>query len=462
MNIRNLFRKRIVPAVMALGMSAAAMTVTAGAFDNSVREGVVPVVFYLKSAQVKYLSADGNTVTDGSYLGEMEYSSGSGFFVGNPDEDPQYVVTNEHVVDDFVNANEGENFILQLGTLSDGSTKFLVSESCEMRVYYSESDYDVAYIDCYGDVSKVDLAVLRLRNPTNKRHALSISAIDESIVGETVYTVGFPGNADNDYTSASKYGVEDCTVHKGSAGKIVMNEGKGVERLSVDAVIQHGNSGGPLVDEAGNVIGVNTNGHTTAPSDLEREVDYYSITSNELMRFLDKNNIPYQKAGTGSSFNAVPIIIIAAAVVVVGAGVVVFLVVRKKKAAGAPAAQAGAKGAPAAEAGSAAGKALVRSLAPQHSGLCVAVNSSPVVIGRNTNSCKIVYKEGTEGVSGVHCSVSYDQNTGVFSLTDLGSTYGTFLMNGQKLTPNTPVMLKPGDSFIVGGRDNVCRVEIQK
>lgn len=461
MNIRNIFRKRIVPAVMALGMSAAAMTVTAGAFDNSVREGVVPVVFYLKGAQVKYVSADGNTVS-GGYLGDIECSSGSGFFVGNPDEDPQYIVTNDHVVNDFLSANEGEQFKILLEAYGDGSIRYLMSDSCEMRVYYSESDYDVAYIDCYGDVSKVDLAVLRLRNPTNKRHALSISAIDESIVGETVYTVGFPGNADNEFTSASKYGVEDCTVHKGSAGKIVMNEGKGVERLSIDAVVQHGNSGGPLVNEDGNVIGVNTNVESNSPYQNQIEVDYYSITSNELMRFLDKNNIPYQKAGAGSSFNAVPIIIIAAAVVVVGAGVVVFLVVRKKKAAGAPAAQAGAKGAPAAAAGSAAGKALVRSLAPQHSGLCVAVNSSPVVIGRNTNSCKIVYKEGTEGVSGVHCSVSYDQNTGVFSLTDLGSTYGTFLMNGQKLTPNTPVMLKPGDSFIVGGRDNVCRVEIQK
>lgn len=459
MNIRDLFRKKIIPAVMALGMGAAAMTATAGAFDNSVREGVVPVIFYLKGARLVYQSTDG-TVTKGNTVDEVEWSGGSGFFVGNTGEDPQYVVTNYHVVEDYIATNEGEQYKAHIGTGTDGTETYVVSSSCEMRVYYSETDYYVAYLDCYGDIDKVDLAVLRLRNPTNKRHALSIAPIDDSIIGETVYTIGYPGNADNDFTGASKYGVEDCTVHKGSAGKIVMNEGKGVERLSIDAVIQHGNSGGPLVDEAGSVIGVNTNGISQSPSESEIEVDYYSITSNELMRFLDKNSIPYQKAG--SSFNAVPIIIIAAAVVVVGAGVVVFMVIRKKKPAGAPASQTGAAGAPAAAAGTSAGKALVRSLSAQHSGLCVVVDSAPVVIGRNANSCKIVYKEGTEGVSGVHCSVSYDRNTGVFSLTDLGSTYGTFMMNGQKLTPNTPVMLKPGDSFIVGGRDNVCRVEIQK
>lgn len=460
MNIRDFFRKKVVSAVMAVGMVAASTTVTAGAFDNSVREAVVPVVFRLKDASlVKVTETSVETL---SYIGDMDYSSGSGFFVGNPGENPQYIVTNEHVVDSYVNSGDGGTFQSLYKKNSDGSIIVLSAESCELRIYYSETDYDVAYVDCYGDMEKVDLAVLRLRNATDKRRSISIEPIDDSIVGETVYTVGYPGNADNSFTSASKYGVEDSTVHKGSAGKLVMNEGKGVERLSIDATIQHGNSGGPLLNEAGNVIGVNTNVESNVVYNTQVEADYYSITSNELIRFLDKNNIPYQLAESGGSFNAVPIIIIAAVVVVAGAGVFVFLMLKKKKAA-APAVNAASAGAAIAAGGnSPVARAVVRSLAPQHKGLCVVVNSSPVVIGRNVNSCKIAYQEGTEGVSGVHCSVSYDPTKGVFSLTDLGSTYGTFLMNGTKLTANTPVMLKPGDSFIVGGRDNVCRVEIQK
>lgn len=109
MNIRDLFRKKIVPAVIAVGMSAAAMTATAGAFDNSVREGVVPVVFYLKDARLVYLSTDG-AVTKGNTVDEVEWSGGSGFFVGNTGEDPQYVVTNYHVVEDYIATNEGEQY----------------------------------------------------------------------------------------------------------------------------------------------------------------------------------------------------------------------------------------------------------------------------------------------------------------------------------------------------------------
>ena len=69
-----------------------------------------------------------------------------------------------------------------------------------------------------------------------------------------------------------------------------------------------------------------------------------------------------------------------------------------------------------------------------------------MTIGRDNTQCAIVYKEGTPGVSRIHCSVSYDASTGMFSLTDLGATYGTYLINGQKLKENTPALLCSGDS----------------
>lgn len=445
----------LISIIMAISMMLSMLSINAYAFDTSTREGVAAIVFALKDAHFSYMDANTKNFKHFKDLGDVDYSRGSGFFVGKEGQDPQYIVTNMHVIDDYVAADEGGFYYTYWTTDSDGYYVFLTASSCELRVYYSADDYDIAYVDCYGDVDKLDLAVLRLREPTNKRKPLKLADVSEDLVGDTVYTVGYPGNADNSLSDASKYGIEDATIHKGSVSRIVMNEGKGVERISTDATIQHGNSGGPLVTENNLVIGVNTDAFLQKKSEVNVEVDYYAISANDVMRFLDKNNIYYEKGSSANGGSAVIIIIcvvVAAAVI----AAVVFFILRKKQ----PKADPNKKSAaPTAEN---TVKAVVRSMSAQHNGAAFPVGKAPVTIGRNKASCVIIYQEGTQGVSGVHCSVSFDSETGAFTLTDLGSTYGTYLVNGQKLNPNTPVVLRAGDSFYVGDKANVCRVELEK
>lgn len=436
--------------------------ITAHAFDDNVKSGVVAVVFHLNGAYAfATYDLSASITSDQVYqtYGDMDYGAGSGFFVGDSSEKPQYIVTNEHVIDSYLNANEGEQFfdLIDYDSAS-GLYSVLTAESCELRVYYSQDDYDIAYVDCYGDEDKVDLAVLRLRDGTPKRHTLKIAEPTENMVGETVYTVGFPGNADNVLTGASQYGVDDVTVHRGSINKFVMNEGKGVERIAVDATIQHGNSGGPLVSENGDVLGVNTNTAFNRGDDSLTEVDYYAISSTELMRFLEKNDIPYQKAKAGSgAAAAVAVIVIAAA----AAGCGAFAVIKKKKnVPGFIKKIKAASGKTSDTPAPAAQKAVIRSMSAQHNGKLFPVGKAPVTIGRDPSCCQIVYDKGTTGVSGKHCTVYFDSGTGMFTLTDLNSSYGTFLINGLKINANTPVNLKPGDSFYVGDKANILKVEV--
>lgn len=439
-------------------------SITAYAFDNnSVRKGTVAVVFSLKDAGL-YIT-DGKNFQLMEDLGDINFSGGSGFFVGNSGEDPQYIVTNCHVISGFLEADEGGTYIYATGQAYEGYPVVIGAASCELRIYYSQDDYDIAYVEAHGEVDKVDLAVLRLRNATDKRHALQLMVPTEDMVGDTVYTVGYPGNADNYFTGASQYGINDSTVHRGSINRFVVSDGKGVERIAIDATIQHGNSGGPLVTEEGYVIGVNTNVYSNSPYENQVEADYYAINTSELIRFLDKNNISYEMAGSiqvsstqtsaavtdisasgsGISVGFVVLVLVS----VVAAAVVAFFVVKNRDKI-----QVRLKGVNNGEK-----KAVIRSMSSQHGGRAFPVGKSPVVIGRNAAECAIVFQEGTRGVSGKHCSVSYDSDTNVFTLTDLGSTYGTFLGSGMKLTANSPINIKPGDIFYIGEKANVFKVE---
>ena len=171
-------------------------------------------------------------------------------------------------------------------------------------------------------------------------------------------------------------------------------------------------------------------------------------------------------ASSGSD-NTLMIILIAVGVVVIGVIAAVVVMNKKKKAGISPAGVtpvAGGQGVPAGAAGMAGGAAvqkggLIRSASAQHGGKTFPVGKAPVMIGRDA----AVFQEGTPGVSGKHCTVSYDSSTQEFTLTDLKSSFGTFLLrSGQKLNSNEPVKLRPGESFYVGDKANVLSVELEK
>ncbi len=467
-----------VAVIMGL-MSMFVFTTEVHADGNAVNEatkGVVSIVFYLKG--VGYGFYEGNNFQAIITKEDTSDGRGSGFFVGEQGKNPEYVVTNHHVVDDFINAKEGEKFDVPLDsyyckldgetysvdeaneilnsypnvTVEDFKRMYYHADSCELRVYYDDDDYDIGYVECYGDREKVDLAVLKLRDPTDKRKALPVMSVGDDMKGSSVYCIGFPGSADNEFSSASTYGLSDVSITKGVFSALVRNE-KGVERIETDAQIHHGNSGGPMISENGAVIGVDTNVESNVKYGTQVEAKYYALSSNVLIDFLDDNNIPYSGPRNAGGVPVILIIVIVAA----AAAVVVIIIIagKSKKKKNSPTQGNASSASPAS-----AKHAMLKALSPQHNGAAFAVHATPIIIGRDPISCKVTFKEGTPGISEKHCSLSFDEAAGEFILTDLRSSYGTFLMNGQRLNPNVPYKLRSGDGFYVGEQGNSFRVEL--
>lgn len=459
--------KRIMNRVKAIALMLAltvsllcGYSIDVRAYNNDVSKGVVAIVEYASGGYFGYFDSAKNFYPQQEYAGPL--FRGSGFFVGQEGKDPTHIVTNHHVVSNFADAEENNGIaIIPIGTysFSDGSkaTKYYYGEM-EIRIYYDEEDYDNAYLVDYGDQSKIDLALLKINTPTDKRIPLKLYETTEDMVGDTVYVVGFPGNADNQFTEASKYGISDVTVSKGTISRFASNN-SGVQRIQTDAIIQHGNSGGPLVTEEGFVIGVNTNVESNSPYSEQIEADYYSLNVSHVIDMLNRNSIPYEMGEMKKGVNKTLIIGIIVAVVAVALIAVIIIVNLKKKkvTGGAAKPQTSHNVSPKA---ASPNTPMVRSHAAQHNGACFAVKTAPVLIGRDAASCAIAFREGTAGVSGRHCTVAWDPATSEFIVTDLNSSYGTYLLNGQRLQPNVPCRIKAGQGFYVGDKANVISVEV--
>lgn len=432
-------KKRFLCLLMAFALVASLAVPAMADFDTETRNSIAVV----------YTCLDMDS-------GDYGFGWGTGFFVGKTGEAPQYLVTNWHVIEDFLDYGAGDLVDVDIdGKMMTGRSK--------IRVYYDSGDFEEAYVVDYDE--QKDVAVLRLAAPTNKRSPMKLTSPDDSMVGSQIFAVGYPDLAENIFAGATtSWGESDASVTSGTISRIFTTEGTGQVNIQIDCVIRHGNSGGPVVNGNGAALGIATWG----VSDEDEDV-YYAISIDEAIPILRMHDVEFETVEAGgsspggdasSSSAAEPansggsglFLILGIAAVAAVAVVLIIVFMRKKKTSSADAKQVP---------GPQQKVPVVRSFSAQHSGRSVPVRDGQMVIGRVRNECGIVFAEGTPGVSARHCSVSFDNGTGCFTLTDLGSTYGTFLENGQRLNPGVPCQLRTGDRFYLGDKANMMTVGLE-
>lgn len=149
--------------------------------------------------------------------GESEaQSQGSGFVY----DGKGHVITNQHVVAGATSAKV---------TFADGRS------------------YDATVV---GTDPSTDLAVLKVDAPASALEPLALADSDEVQVGQGVVAIGSPFGLEGTVTT----GIVSALNRRITAPNDFSIDGA----IQTDAAINHGNSGGPLLDLDGNVIGVNS------------------------------------------------------------------------------------------------------------------------------------------------------------------------------------------------------------
>lgn len=377
--------KRIVSVLLA-ALLLAMVPLNALAADNPVPKAKQAVVCIVSGIGYQ----NGKPYTYDGY-----YGIGTGFGVGRSGEDAQIFVTNNHVISDKQYKPYDQVYIFV-----DNADFYDESSVVPCRILYADP--------------QVDLAIIQAEAPIPGVGTLPLRSAKEIKTGDDVYALGFPAIAD-ELADSNHYTVDDITVTDGIVSRRLQIGG--VDYMAHTAKINHGNSGGPLIDTAGNVVGINTLGI----ADVENaDLRCYAFDIDYAIDVLEQLELPYTKAAGnvgGLSLAAAAAIGVGIAVVLVLA---VVLLLRKKQSGKVP-------------------KVLIQATCGPLQGQSWELLTS-LSIGRNPGE-NIVLPPDTSGISRRHCLLARrgDQVT----VTDLGSSYGTFL-NGSRITANQPVAVPNG------------------
>jgi S1-C subfamily serine protease len=189
-----------------------------------------------------------NSTSDGSNL--VEYASGSGFII----DEQGHVVTNNHVV--------------------EGAVAF--------QVRYSDGTTETATL--VGTDPFQDIAVLQIDLASGATVPATVSWGDSSQMrpGDEVVAIGTPYGEFNNTVSDGMIGAVDGDLNTGSGYSLP-------NLIQHDAAIYPGNSGGPLLNMDGQVIGINVaKAYGDASSQTTDEGFNFAIESNAAKAVVDE------------------------------------------------------------------------------------------------------------------------------------------------------------------------------
>lgn len=203
-----------------------------------------------------------------------DVSSGSGFVIGRDSSGHPVFLTNYHVV------NAGTDVLV---VFRDGESELVLFKG---EVIAASPGRDMAALVLFPqEANDFVPAVL----------ALSVRELDK---GETVASLGYPATSDVVLANPGNIAFFETTLTQGLVSKVFVSPWQNtgateeIEIVQHTAAINHGNSGGPLLDECGQTVGMNTAGL------LEGGGVFLASSARSIADFLDGAGIAYSSNDT--------------------------------------------------------------------------------------------------------------------------------------------------------------------
>lgn len=382
-------------------------------------------------------------------------ATGSGFAIGKGSTS-NLIVTNNHVLRN----NDGNYWE-------------------HIDIYLSRDQLITATVKM--DLTETDLAVLQLDQPID-RQPVTLRKSKDSDMGNDIYIFGYPGDADEKITDPNNVSFasdpSDITETHGIISKLTtLSDLDNIQVYQTDASINHGNSGGPMVDSNGYVIGIVTWKITDGIG--------YTIRSDELMKSLDNVMIKYNTPVEKASNNYIFIFVIVGASILLIALIiliVVLVIINKNKAlkrrlstenatpkavwAVQNNAQANAQinvpvqSAPVQQETVRLRRGKLIGINGYYEGQTIELSDDTLYFGRDSTQCQLVFPSDSIEIGKKHCSIKYDNKNQLFVIEDCASTNGTYLQSGQKIVSNGREFLKSGDRFYLSTINNTFEVRV--
>ena len=196
-------------------------------------------------------SSNGSSSSDSSSDNKLETASEGSGVIYKKSGNSAYVVTNNHVV-------KGSNALQVI--LSNGKK---------------------VNADLVGADSATDLAVLKI-NAANVKTVASFGNSNSIVPGQDVLAIGSPMGSE--YANTVTKGIisaKDRTLKAGTDGTLT-------SVIQTDTAINSGNSGGPLVNMSGQVIGINSMKLSSSSDGTAVEGMGFAIPSDEVVSIINQ------------------------------------------------------------------------------------------------------------------------------------------------------------------------------